>query len=90
MDFGKEDTEVMCYFHHITTLTLLFVSQSTADPLTNPVGFSTGVFPESNQSQHSTTTTLVHVFIIFLSDDFRSFLIDLPSFTSPPTEKLEF
>lgn len=49
MGFGKEDTEVMYYFHHIMSLILLYVSQSTANPLANPTGFSTGIFQEANQ-----------------------------------------
>lgn len=69
-------------------LALLFVSQSPANPPEIPLIFSLVYFQNLINPQHP-TTTLVHVVIIFLLDDFSSFLM-IFSFTSLLTKKPEW
>lgn len=49
IDLGKEDTEVMCCFHHHNLGSPFCLTEHTL-PSRNPISFFTGIFPESNQS----------------------------------------
>lgn len=85
--WGKK-TRKWCAVFITITLALLFVSQSTAYPPEIPLVFSLVYFQNLINPQNP-TTTLVHVVIIFLLDDFSSFLM-IFSFTSLLTKKPEW